>query len=130
MNELITKVRSRNIKSILANVFSTSSSSSSVWGSITGTLSNQTDLQTALNAKQDLVTRVQSITSSATVTPNCDSYDMVKVTAQAAGLTLANPTGTPTEGQMMVIRIKDDGTARSITFDLSLIHISEPTRPY
>jgi hypothetical protein len=29
---------------------------SSVWGSITGILSNQTDLQNALNAKQDLIT--------------------------------------------------------------------------
>jgi hypothetical protein len=28
-------------------------SSDVTWGSITGTLSNQTDLQTALNAKQD-----------------------------------------------------------------------------
>lgn len=61
-------------------------------------------------------TRVQSVTSSATVTPNADTDDMVKITAQAAGLTLANPTGTPLEGQGMVIRIKDNGTARAISY--------------
>lgn len=92
------------------------SAASATWGSITGTLSDQTDLQSALNAKQDLVTRVSSVTSSATVTLNCDSYDMLKVTAQAEALIIANPTGTPTEGQMIVYRIKDNGTARALSF--------------
>lgn len=58
---------------------------------------------------------IQSVTSSATVTPTF-SDDMVKITAQAAGLTLANPTGTAIEGLGMVIRIKDNGTARSIAY--------------
>lgn len=58
---------------------------------------------------------IQAVTSSATVTPTFDD-DMVKVTAQAAGLTLANPTGTPIPGLGMVIRIKDNGTARSIAY--------------
>lgn len=59
---------------------------------------------------------VQSVTSSATVTPTF-ADDLIKITAQAAGLTLANPTGTAIEGLGMVIRIKDNGTARSITYD-------------
>lgn len=58
---------------------------------------------------------IQAVTSSATVTPTF-SDDMVKVTAQAAGLTLANPTGTAIPGLGIVIRIKDNGTARSITY--------------
>lgn len=58
---------------------------------------------------------VQSVSSSATVTPT-SADDMVKVTAQAAGLTLANPTGTFTEGQVLIIRIKDNGTSRSLTY--------------
>lgn len=58
---------------------------------------------------------IQSVSSSATVTPTF-SDDMVKITAQAAGLTLANPTGTAVPGWGMAIRIKDNGTARSITF--------------
>lgn len=39
-----------------ANVISSTSSGGGTWGSITGTLSNQTDLQTALNAKQNAIT--------------------------------------------------------------------------
>jgi hypothetical protein len=59
--------------------------------------------------------RVQSVTSAATVTAT-STNDLVKITAQAAGLTLANPTGTFAEGQALIYRIKDNGTARAITF--------------
>lgn len=58
---------------------------------------------------------VQTVTSSATVTPTFDN-DAVKITAQGAPLTLANPTGTPIPMLGMVIRIKDDGTARTISY--------------
>jgi hypothetical protein len=72
--------------------------------------------------------RVQSVSSSATVTPT-SLNDLVKITAQATGLTLANPTGTFTEGQALMIRIKDNGTARAITFDTNYraIGITLPT---
>jgi hypothetical protein len=59
--------------------------------------------------------RVQSVVSSATVTAT-STNDLVKITAQAAALTLANPTGTFAEGQALIFRIKDNGTARAITF--------------
>lgn len=62
-----------------------------------------------------LTPNVQSVASAATVTPTF-SNDMVKVTAQAAALTLANPTGTAVEGWGIVLRIKDNGTARSISY--------------
>lgn len=58
---------------------------------------------------------VQSVTSSATVTPT-SANDLVVITAQAAALTLAAPTGSPVQGQALMIRIKDDGTARGITW--------------
>lgn len=60
--------------------------------------------------------RVQSVASAATVTPNADADDMVLITAQAEALTLANPTGTPTEGQKLIVRIKDNLTARAISY--------------
>ena len=63
----------------------------------------------------DLNPSVQTVTSSATVTP-ISTNDIVTITAQATGLTLANPTGTFKEGQALMIRIKDNGTAQSITF--------------
>ena len=62
-----------------------------------------------------LTARVQTLTSSATVTAT-NINDIVTITAQAVGLTLANPTGTFTEGQSLIFRIKDNGTARSIAY--------------
>lgn len=61
--------------------------------------------------------RVQTVTSASTVTPSADNDDEVVITAQGAALTLANWSGTPVQGQAIIIRIKDDGTARAITFD-------------
>lgn len=71
---------------------------------------------------------IQAVTSSATVTPTF-SDDMVKITAQAAALALANPTGTAIPGLGMVIRIKDNGTARAISYDTQYraIGITLPT---
>lgn len=71
---------------------------------------------------------VQSVTSSATVTATA-ADDIVKITAQAAGLTLANPTGTWAEGQGLVYRIKDNGTARSISYGAKFraIGVTAPT---
>lgn len=73
-------------------------------------------IQTQLDAKVAKAPALQSVTSSATVTPNADEDDVVVITAQAAGLTLANPSGTPAQGQALIIRIKDNGTSRSITY--------------
>jgi hypothetical protein len=63
----------------------------------------------------DIVRNVQAITSATTVTP---SYlnEQVEITAQATGLTLANPTGAAADGRPMRIRIKDNGTARTIAY--------------
>lgn len=60
--------------------------------------------------------RSQTITSTATLTPSWDTDDNIFITAQAAAITIANPTGTPTQGQTIMIRLKDNGTARAITF--------------
>jgi hypothetical protein len=72
--------------------------------------------------------RVQTVASSATVTP-VSTNDLVTITAQAVGLTLANPTGSFVEGQALMIRIKDNGTARTIAFgaDYRAIGITLPT---
>lgn len=67
-------------------------------------------------ALSDIITpRVQSVISAATVTPT-NLNDEVVITAQASALFLANPTGTAVQGQSMLIRIKDNGTARAITY--------------
>lgn len=60
--------------------------------------------------------RVQSVADAATITPNADSDDCVDITAIAQAFTIANPSGTPTNFQQIIIRIKDNGTARGITW--------------
>ena len=72
--------------------------------------------------------RVQTVASAATVTPT-STNDLVTITAQAAALALANPTGTWDEGQPLMIRIKDNGTARAITYgsDYRAIGVTLPT---
>lgn len=73
--------------------------------------------------------RVVSTASTATLTIDSDSYDGAKVTAQAAGLTIAAPTGTPTVMQSLIIRIKDNGTARALTWNAAFraIGVTLPT---
>lgn len=61
--------------------------------------------------------RVSSNTSSSTPTPNADTDDIYLLTALAAGATFSAPSGTPTAGQGLIIRIKDNGTARSLAFN-------------
>ena len=49
--------------------------------------------------------RVTSVASAASVTLNCDTTDIIAITALTVPLTLPNPTGTPVNGQMFEYRI-------------------------
>jgi hypothetical protein len=66
-------------------------------------------------ASSTIAPTVQSVASAATVTPTFTN-DLVKITAQAVALTLAAPTGTAIDGKDLMIRIKDDGNAQTITW--------------
>lgn len=81
----------------------------------TGTIVGTTDTQTVTNKR--VTPRVTSIASSATPTPNADTDDLFKITALAANATFAAPSGTPTSGQPMLIRIKDNATPRTLGFN-------------
>lgn len=63
------------------------------------------------------IPRIISTASTATLTIDVDATDVAVITAQAAGLTVAAPTGSPFNGQRLMIRIKDNGTARSISWN-------------
>lgn len=71
----------------------------------------------------------QTTTSTATLTINADLQDLGVITAQAAALTIAAPTGTPIQGQKLIFRIKDNGTARAITWNaiFRVIGVTLPT---
>ena len=61
--------------------------------------------------------RVSTTTSTATLTPDISSFDQYNLTAQLEGLTVAAPTGTPLDGNKLIIRVVDNGTTRSITWN-------------
>ena len=107
---------------------STSNKSSSYTSSSTTTYANTKALVDGLATKQDRNPNVQTTASAATVTPT-STNDIVTITAQAASLLLGNPTGAWVEGQPLIIRIKDNGTARAISFDTNYraIGITLPT---
>lgn len=66
--------------------------------------------------------RVNAQTSTSTLTPEIDTYDVFRLTAQAAALTIANhSTSTPADGEQMRISILDNGTARAISFGTNYV---------
>ena len=68
--------------------------------------------------RKAIIDPISSTTAStATLTIDTDVSDFATITAQAEGLTIAAPTGSPVEGQKLIIRLKDDGSARAITFN-------------
>lgn len=77
--------------------------------------SRLTDLINALGADVKILRGVIATASTATLTPDSTAHQY-NLTAQAAALSIANPTGSPSPGQKMIIRIKDNGTARAITW--------------
>ena len=59
-----------------------------------------------------------SVETATTLTPNIDEYEQEIVTDLASALTIAAPTGTPSTGMKLVIRLTDDGTARALTWNV------------
>jgi hypothetical protein len=84
-------------------------------------LADITGLVAALAAKRAIVPRVTGAASSATPTPDADATDLYSLTAQAAAAAFGNPTGTPVNGQRLTIRIKDNGTARALTYGTAYV---------
>lgn len=73
--------------------------------------------------------RVATVADAATITPTADDCDMYTVTALAQAATIAAPSGTPTNGQKLIIRLLDNGTARSLTWNsiYAAIGVTIPT---
>ncbi len=63
------------------------------------------------------VPRIVSAASAATPTPNADTTDVFVITAQAAAAAFAAPSGSPTDGQQLIVRVTDDATARALTWN-------------
>jgi hypothetical protein len=72
--------------------------------------------------------RVSSTTSTASITPDISSFDQYAVTQQSVNLTINAPTGTPVDGNKLIFRILDNGTARILSWDATytLIGVTLP----
>jgi hypothetical protein len=57
-----------------------------------------------------------SITTASSLNPNL-LYSSVYVSALAENITIGAPSGTPKDGQTMVLKIKDNGTSRTLSFN-------------
>jgi hypothetical protein len=63
---------------------------------------------------------ITSNASQTTPTPAVGSIGqdiLFILTAQAAAAAFGAPTGTPSQGQKLTVRIKDNGTARALTYN-------------
>jgi hypothetical protein len=65
--------------------------------------------------------RVVTVTQSATPTVNTDNTDVASITGLAQAITsmTTNLSGTPVAGDLLMIQITDNGTARAITWGAS-----------
>ena len=61
--------------------------------------------------------RMKFITTSASITPDASNTDILAITALAENATFNLPVGSPANGQGMLIRIKDNGTPRTLSWN-------------
>ncbi len=85
----------------------------------TGAFIGTTDTQTLTNKRNTV--RTSSAISTATLTPDISTANTYYLTAQAVGLTLANPIGTPVIGDVMSIYITDNATSQTIAYGTEYI---------
>lgn len=89
--------------------------------SIRDSIKTYYDTVTTTMTNKRINPRVSTETSSATPAINTDNVDAHSITALATAITsmTTNLTGTPVNFQRLLIRIKDNGTARAITWGSS-----------
>jgi hypothetical protein len=76
----------------------------------------------ATDAKPGL--KPSTTASTATLSPNLDSFNSYEITAQAVALAISNPSGTFSDKAVVMFFIKDNGTTRAITFGTNFVDIS------
>lgn len=82
--------------------------------------------QTLTNKR--VVARTSTVASASSVDVNVDNFDLVQVAALGVNTTVNAPTGTPTEGQRLVVRVTQDATgSRTITFNAVFVGATAET---
>jgi hypothetical protein len=64
-----------------------------------------------------IVKRTYTVANDTAPTTNTALYDMHIITALQGSMVIGAPTGTPSEGQGLIYRIKDNGVSRTIAYN-------------
>lgn len=83
-------------------------------GDLTGYTTN-TGAQNLINKR--ITPRTTVTSSSSTPTPDISTTDLYILSALAVNATFGAPTGNPVAGEKLMIRIKDNGTARTLGYN-------------
>jgi hypothetical protein len=124
---------SNTLSGIAASSFVLSNGSGNIDGSAaqkaipSGTVVGDSDTQTLTNKRIDPRNVVAA--SASTLTPDVSAGDIYAYTALAAALTINAPIGTPTDGDKLIFRLLDNGTARALTWNATytVIGVTLPT---
>jgi hypothetical protein len=73
--------------------------------------------------------RTTVVTSVLNITPDVSTLDVYEITALAGSLEVGIPTGSPVNNQRFLLKIKDDGTSRTITWNavFRAVEVTLPT---
>jgi hypothetical protein len=97
-------------------------STGSAWGTSkttpSGDIVGTTDTQT-LSAKRVNPRVVAASGTTGNLTIAGDTTDVYKAEGLTGAITLLQPSGTPVDGQKLMIRLEDNGTARAITWTVT-----------
>jgi len=83
---------------------------------IDSTVATLTGTQTLTNKRVTNRIGSNGATTSGNITPTSDTADQYNITGLTGTANIQIPSGTPTDGQRLSIRIKDNGTNRSLTW--------------
>jgi hypothetical protein len=87
----------------------------SVTIAIDSTVTTNSGTQTLTN-KRINPRAVAAGSTSGTLTPNGDTTDVFNAFGLTGAITVDTPSGTPVDGQRLMLRFEDDGTGRGITW--------------
>ncbi|MYM37268.1 hypothetical protein GTP38_23355 [Duganella sp. FT94W] len=76
-----------------------------------------TDWTLSLTTSARPVRQTTTVATSTTPTPNADTDDVYVITALASAATLGAPAGTPSDGQALLVRIRDNGASRALAYN-------------